>query len=116
MTQFIVQVRHVYLRRDADTKLTKYAYEAVTDWLKQWTCAANFKATLAPSQHDGILRVQAMLQEKLVPGCMSMHGVKPEHFEFEVSMQEAKDGWFWMPSGLVYGTRHPVVGNINWRG
>lgn len=29
-------------------------------------------------------------------------------------LQDVEDGFFWMPSGLVYGTRHPVVGPIRW--
>jgi hypothetical protein len=112
-TLYIVQVAHVYLKSGADALLSKRSYDAVVDWLSTWSCRGNFRATLASSQQEGIERVQVMLQQKLVPEFMGP-GVTPEHFVFEVSMQEVEDGWFWMPSNLVYGTRHPVVGEIRW--
>lgn len=112
--QVVVQVAHVYLKQSAERELSAYAYRQVTEWLTQWTCRANFKATLASSQQEGIERVQKLLQEKLVPSFMARDGVKPEHFEFGVSMQDVEDGFFWMSSSLVYGTRHPVVGPIRW--
>lgn len=112
--QVVVQVAHVYLKPDADRVLSAYAHRRVTEWLTQWTCRANFKATLASSQQEGLERVQKLLQEKLVPGFLARDGVKPEHFEFEVSMQDVEEGFFWLPIGLVYATRHPVVGLITW--
>ena len=107
-TLYVTQVKYVYLKGAAADMLTKRAHDKVTEWLKQWTCPANFKAVITNTEEEGLEFLKGKLRETLVPSFLTRDGVKPEHFEFEVSSQEAKNGEFWMPSALVKCTRHQL--------
>lgn len=104
-----MNIARVRLRHSAGDRLTANAHARVTDWLKQWTPEANFKACIAPTKAAALEKLRGLLQKELIPGWMETLNVHPEHFEFEVSEQEIDaDGFFWGRSALVWCCWHPV--------
>lgn len=97
----ITQIVEVKLRSSAKDSLSYNAVTRVEEWLKQWTCPANFKATVTDTREQGIEDCRKMMREGFIPSWLDCIGVKPEHFAFMVSSQETdKDGRFWLSSSV----------------
>lgn len=105
----IMQIITFRLHPDVANTLNHAAFTEATTWLKQWTPRANIKAVVSGSRKESLSVLRKDLSTSLVPWFLDIKGVKPEHFQFEVSEQEVDDGRFWMPSSLVWCHWHDVV-------
>lgn len=98
----ITQIRSVKLRGSALDSLSYNAVTRTNEWLQQWTCLGNFKAVITDTEEKGIEECRMMLRDELVPSWLSYLGVKPEHFSFEVSVQETDQyNRFWLNSSAL---------------
>lgn len=109
MKQVVMQVVHVRIKPGMENVWSKATYDRVENWLKNWTCSANFKACIEPTEEEALTHCQRTLRKNLVPSWLQSESkVFPWQFEFEVSEQEVVDGEFWMPSGLVWCHWHSI--------
>ena len=99
---YITQIRSVKLQGSALDSLSYNAVTRTKEWLQQWTCLGNFKAVITDTEETGIEECRTILRDELVPSWLSRLGVKPEHFSFEVSVQETDQyNRFWLNSSAV---------------
>ena len=105
----VMQVAYVRIKPGMENVWSKATYDRVEEWLKHWTCRANFKAYISPDKESALEDCRRILKRDLVPSWLkSESGVRPWHFEFEVSEQEADDNEFWMSSQVVWCHWHPI--------
>ena len=96
----VMQVKVVRLKKTAGDTLSHKAYQSAVEWLERVNWQSALEAVIAGSEREceGILKEDLA---RLIPRAFMGEAVKPEHFEFEVSSQEVKNGRFWMPSCIV---------------
>ena len=105
----IMQIATIRMHPDAGRVLTHEAFTEVGEWLKQWTPRANYMAVVSGSPEESLGILRKDLSATLVPKFLDILGVRPEHFQFEVSDQDVDDGRFWMPSSVIWCHWHDVV-------
>ena len=105
----VMQIVRVDLKPRMASVLSFNTHNRVTDWLKHWTCRANFKAVIAPDRESALQHCQQMLRKQLVPSWLAREsGIKASMFTFQVSEQTAKDNEFWMSSQAVWVHDHEI--------
>lgn len=99
----VMQIVSVQLKPRMNRKLSHFDFGRVENWLRQWTCRANFKAVIEPTQEEALEHCRQMLREQLVPSWLASESkITPGMFTFRVADQEAKDNEFWMSSQAVW--------------
>lgn len=105
----VMQIVKVRIKPGMEHKWSKSTYERVEEWLKHWTCPANFKAVIEDSRDEALAHCRRTLYGELVPSWLNREsGVNPEDFEFEVSEQDVKHGEFWMSYQVVWAHWHSI--------
>ena len=95
----IMQIHKVRLKKSAANVLSSRDYDNVSAWLERINWQTAVEAVVAKVEAE----CEAMLKEdlsRLINWAFLGESVKPEHFEFEVTRQEVRDGRCWMPSHI----------------
>ena len=97
----VMQIHKVRLKKSAANDLSSRDYDNARAWLERINWQTTTEAVIGITHDD----CEAMLREALtilISRAFLGESVKPEHFEFEVTRQEVRNGRFWMPSHIVW--------------
>lgn len=95
----IVTPKEFKLGGRASDELSHSTWVRTLDWLTQWTVGGNIKGAIAPTKDAALALQMEHIRATLIPSWLSALGVKPEHFDVRLSIDEAKGGLFYAPEG-----------------
>lgn len=106
-----MQIVMVSLVEGADRVLSAYDYGRVKEYWDTAQAQASWRTVLQAVVRDHEEEALEVLADDLaqrVKLVWGTEGIKPEHFQFRVSAQGAKDGRFWMQFSDVRTKWHKV--------